>query len=79
LILLLGKLKDKKDLFIGTNEKKFPYSKLEYVDGNPFVITIAPFDSDYDYTQNNRVLFDIDYRNITKEISAVIFSNIGTF
>jgi hypothetical protein len=61
---LLGKLKDKKDLFIGINDKKFPYSKLEHVDGNPFVVAIAPFDSHYAYTQNNtlinRVLFGIE-------------------
>ena len=41
---LLGKLKDKKDLFIGLKDKKtqkpkkFPYSKLEHVQGNPFVV-----------------------------------------
>ena len=61
---LLGKLKDKKDLFIGINNKKYPYSKLEHVDGNPFVVAIAPFDSHYAYTQNNtlinRVLFGIE-------------------
>ena len=61
---LLGKLKDKKDLFIGINDKKFPYSKLEHVDGNPFVVAIAPFDSHHAFTQNNtlinRVLFGIE-------------------
>ncbi len=67
---LLGKLKDKKDLFIGLKDKKtqkpkkFPYSKLEHVQGNPFVVAIAPFDSHYAYTQNNtlinRVLFGIE-------------------
>jgi hypothetical protein len=61
---LLGKLKDKKDLFIGINDKKFPYSKLEHVDGNPFVVAIAPFDSHHSYSQNNtlinRVLFGIE-------------------
>lgn len=67
---LLGKLKDKKDLFIGINEKKFPYSKLEHVDGNPFVVAIAPFDSHHAYTQNNtlinRVLFGIEPPSIDK-------------
>jgi len=67
---LLGKLKDKRDLFIGVEEKKtkkpkkFPYSKLEHVDGNPFVVAIAPFDSHHAYTQNNtlinRALFGIE-------------------
>jgi hypothetical protein len=67
---LLGKLKDKRDLFIGVEDKKtkkpkkFPYSKLEHVNGNPFVVAIAPFDSHYAYTQNNtlinRVLFGIE-------------------
>ncbi|MCX6073619.1 MAG: hypothetical protein NTY39_04790 [Campylobacterales bacterium] len=61
---LLGKIKDKKDIFIGSNGKKFPYSSLEHVDGNPFVIAIAPFDSHHSYTQNNtlinRVLFGIE-------------------
>ena len=61
---LLGKLKDKKDLFIGINNKKYPYSKLEHVDGNPFVVAIAPFDSHHAFTQNNtlinRVLFGIE-------------------
>ena len=61
---LMGKLKDKKDLFAGVNGKKFPYSSLEHVRDRPFVIAIAPFDSDLSLTQNNeiinRVLFGIE-------------------
>lgn len=73
---LLGKLKDKRDLFIGVEDKKtkkpkkFPYSKLKHVSGNPFVVAIAPFDSHYAYTQNNtlinRVLFGIEPPTIDK-------------
>jgi len=63
-VKLMGKLKDKKDLFTGANGKKFPYSSLEHVRDRPFVIAIAPFDSDLSLTQNNeiinRVLFGIE-------------------
>lgn len=63
-VKLLGKIRDKRDLFIGKNGKKHPYSSLEHVKGNPFVIAIAPFDNHLSFTQNNmainRVLFGID-------------------
>ncbi|WP_085706863.1 hypothetical protein [Pseudomonas sp. B35(2017)] len=63
-IKLMGKLKDKKDLFTGANGKKFPYASLDHVHGRPFVVAIAPFDSDLSLTQNNeiinRVLFGIE-------------------
>lgn len=63
-IKLIGKLKDKKDLFIGVNNKKHPYSSLEHVKGNPFVVAVAPFDSHLSFTQNNmainRVLYGIN-------------------
>jgi len=63
-VKLIGKLKDKRDLFSGVNGKKFPYSSLGHVRGRPFVIAIAPFDSDLSLTQNNeiinRVLFGIE-------------------
>ncbi|WP_197485462.1 hypothetical protein [Delftia sp. GW456-R20] len=66
-IKLAGKIKDKKDLFIGENQKKHPYSSLKHVTGRPFVIAIAPFDSDNSSMQNNeiinRVLFGIDAPN----------------
>ena len=63
-IKLMGKLKDKKDIFIGSGGKKFPYSSLYHVRDKPFVIAIAPFDSDFSLSQNNeiinRVLFGIE-------------------
>ncbi|MDH4567936.1 hypothetical protein E8E95_14730 [Pseudomonas sp. BN414] len=63
-IKLIGKLKDKRDLFTGTGGKKYPYSSLEHVKGNPFVVAIAPFDNHLSYAQNNmainRVLYGID-------------------
>ncbi|QKD71280.1 hypothetical protein HG541_10870 [Proteus terrae subsp. cibarius] len=61
---LLGKIKDKHDLFTGIKGKKFPYSTMEHVVGKPFVLALAPFDSDLSLTQNNtiinRVLFGIE-------------------
>lgn len=61
---LLGKIKDKHDLFTGVKGKKFPYSTMEHVAGKPFVLALAPFDSDLSLTQNNtiinRVLFGIE-------------------
>ncbi|WP_426370444.1 hypothetical protein [Pseudocolwellia sp. HL-MZ7] len=63
-IKLIGKIKDKKDLFIGTKNKKYPYSSSEWVKGNPFVIAVAPFDNHLSFTQNNmainRVLYGIN-------------------
>lgn len=43
-IKLIGKLKDKKELFTGSEKKKSSYSSLEHVKGKLFVIAIAPFD-----------------------------------
>lgn len=67
-IKLIGKLKDKKDLFIGSEKKKNPYSSLEHVKNRPFVIAIAPFDSKMSLTQNNtminRVLFGVEVPDI---------------
>jgi len=61
---LAGKIRDKLDIFTGSKGKKFPYSTLEHVQGKPFVIAIAPFNSDHSLMQNNeiinRVLFGID-------------------
>ncbi|MFS1870096.1 hypothetical protein [Vibrio lentus] len=63
-IKLAGKIKDKRDLFIGINDKKYPYQVLEHVKGNPFVIAVAPFDNHLSYSQNNmainRVLYGIN-------------------
>lgn len=61
---LAGKIKDKLDIFTGIKGNKFPYSTLKHVQGRPFVIAIAPFNSDESLMQNNeiinRVLFGID-------------------
>lgn len=61
---LAGKIRDKLDIFTGAKGKKFPYSTLGHVQGRPFVIAIAPFNSDDSLMQNNeminRVLFGID-------------------
>ena len=63
-IKLAGKLKDKKDLFIGIDNKKYPYHSLEHVKGNPFVIAVAPFDNHLSSSQNNmainRVLYGLN-------------------
>jgi hypothetical protein len=63
-IKLIGKIKDKHELFVGKKSKKHPYSSLEHVQGNPFVIAIAPFDNHMSYMQNNmainRVLYGIE-------------------
>ncbi len=111
---LVGKIKDKLNLYRGTNGKKHPYSSLAHVRGRPFVIAIAPFDNRLSLFQNNElinmVLFGMAppvlegpelwkqgkitsllkpsgasvemgiFTNDTfKEISAVIFSTVGTF
>lgn len=61
---LAGKIKDKRDIFTGSKGNKTPYSTLEHVRGRPFVVAIAPFNSDDSLMQNNeiinRVLFGID-------------------
>jgi hypothetical protein len=63
-IKLIGKLKDKRDLFIGKNNKKHPYSSLDWVKGKPFVVAVAPFDNHLSFVQNNmainRVLYGIN-------------------
>jgi hypothetical protein len=60
-IKLIGKIKDKHDLFVGVNGKKHPYSSLEHVKGNPFVIAVAPFDNHMSYAQNNMAINRILY------------------
>lgn len=61
---LAGKIKDKRNIFTGSKGNKTPYSTLEHVRGRPFVVAIAPFNSDDSLMQNNeiinRVLFGID-------------------
>jgi hypothetical protein len=63
-IKLLGKIRDKRDLFVGTNGKKKPYSSIKKVKDNPFVIAVAPFDNHLSYSQNNiainRVLYGVE-------------------
>jgi hypothetical protein len=53
---LAGKIRDKLDLYRGSNGKKHPYSSMSHVRGRPFVIAIAPFDSNLSLTQNNELI-----------------------
>ncbi|MFY0633369.1 MAG: hypothetical protein JXQ91_06130 [Vannielia sp.] len=61
---LAGKIKDKRDIYLGQKGNKSPYSTLDHVKGRPFVIAVAPFNSDHSLMQNNeiinRVLFGIE-------------------
>lgn len=61
---LLRKLTDKKNLFLGENGEKHPYSSLPHVKSRPFVIAVSPFDNDLSFSQNNtainKVLFGIE-------------------
>lgn len=63
-IKLIGKIKDKNQLFIGDGKKKHPYSSLDHVKGKPFVLAIAPFEQHLAHHQNNmainRVLFGVE-------------------
>ncbi len=62
-IKLAGKIRDKRDLFLA-GKKKHPYSSLDHVKGNPFVLAVAPFDTSFSFSQNNiainRVLYGVD-------------------
>ena len=79
------KISDKRDLFLGINGKKHPYSSLEHVKGKPFVVAIAPFDNDLSFSQNNtainKVLFGIEppKQNPDGSISAMKTSHIETY
>jgi len=53
---LAGTIRDKLDLFRGRNGKKHPYSSMSHVQGRPFIIAIAPFDSELSLTQNNELI-----------------------
>lgn len=53
---LIGKLNDKVRLYRGVNGKKTPYSSLDDVREVPFVVAIAPFDSELSLTQNNELI-----------------------
>lgn len=81
-IKLAGKIKDKLDLFLGKDGKKHPYSSLEHVMGNPFVLAIAPFDNHLSLMQNNiainRVLYGVeppDENNLVSKISNILNHN----
>ncbi|CDM60303.1 MULTISPECIES: hypothetical protein [Rhizobium] len=53
---LVGKIRDKLNLYRGFNGKKHPYSSLSHVRGRPFVIAVAPFDSNISLLQNNELI-----------------------
>ncbi|MBZ9965662.1 hypothetical protein LB561_12080 [Mesorhizobium sp. B292B1B] len=53
---IVGKIRDKLNIYRGCNGKKHPYSSLSHVRDRPFVIAIAPFDSDLSLTQNNELI-----------------------
>ncbi|MEO9606876.1 MULTISPECIES: hypothetical protein [Alphaproteobacteria] len=53
---LAGKIRDKLQLYRGIDGKKYPYSSMSHVRDRPFVIAIAPFDSDLSLTQNNELI-----------------------
>lgn len=55
-IRLIGKIKDKRNLFKGEAGKRHPYSSLDHVKSNPFVVAIAPFDNHLSYHQNNMAI-----------------------
>lgn len=71
ILKLLGKIKDKKDLFLGKDGKKYPYSKLEHVKDNPFVLAIAPFDTHFSYTQNNTLINQVLYGVLPPELADI--------
>lgn len=53
---LAGKIRDKLQLYRGTDGKKHPYSSMSHVRDRPFVIAIAPFDNELSLTQNNELI-----------------------
>ncbi len=71
ILKLLGKIKDKRDLFLGKDGKKYPYSNLEHVKGNPFVLAIAPFDTHTSYTQNNTLINQVLYGVLPPELEDI--------
>lgn len=81
-IKLAGKIKDKLDLFLCEGGKKYPYSSLEHVKNNPFVLAVAPFDNHLSFLQNNmainRVLYGIEPpngANLVEKISSILNHN----
>jgi hypothetical protein len=61
---LAGKIRDKHTLYVGDGKKKYPYSSLAHVKGNPFVLAVSPFDRSFAQVQNNtainRVLYGVE-------------------
>lgn len=61
---LAGKIRDKHTLYVGDGKKKYPYSSLDHVKGNPFVLAVSPFDRSFAQVQNNtainRVLYGVE-------------------
>jgi len=55
-VKLAGKLRDKQKLYRGSDGKKHPYASLSHVRNQPFVIAIAPFDSNFSLFQNNELI-----------------------
>lgn len=53
---LVGKIRDKLQLYRGDNGKKHPYSSMSHVRDRPFVIAVAPFDNELSLTQNNELI-----------------------
>lgn len=53
---LIGKIMDKLELYRGSKGKMHPYSSMSHVRDRPFVIAIAPFDSDLSLSQNNELI-----------------------
>lgn len=80
---LAGKIRDKHILYKGDGKKKNPYSSLEHVKGNPFVLAVAPFDRQSAQRQNNtainRVLYGVEppknYHDPQDMIKCVINKN----
>lgn len=77
-IKLVGKIKDKLDLFQGASGKKQPYNALDHVKGYPFVLAVAPFDQHLTHHQNNiainRVLFGIEQpTDLSDELKRIDF------
>lgn len=53
---LVGKIRDKLQLYRGENGKKHPYSSMSHVRDRPFVIAVAPFDNELSLAQNNELI-----------------------
>lgn len=71
ILKLLGKIKDKRDLFLGKDGKKYPYSNLTHVKGNPFVLAIAPFDTHLSHGQNNTLINQVLYGVLPPELGDI--------